>query len=223
MTENNSKKVVPWRKSQAKERIREQLLKDDSLMDVDEHVIYQMSEDHKQYEESRFVSNVKSLKKVIKEEKERVAFEEAAMINDRQKFPKAGMTYWKYIRFDTSEAKEALRKDVKEKLHTTMKPQVLQQTNESYQQFPLAVFRKHIYQEEYAQLGRSYWMNKKKEKAEREKAAKKKAKKMNREDRDPLFDKTVAQLKDDLRSYNLRVSGVKKDLVLRLRAHLDTF
>ena len=191
-------------------------------MELDERVMYQMSEDFQQYDITRFVSNVKNLKKSIKAEKNRVAFEEAAMVSDRQKFPKAGMTYWNYIRFDTSEAKEALRKDVKDKKHNTMKPSEFQETREAYKQFPLKVFRKHIYQEEYAQIGRSYWMNKKLQKEARDKEAKKRARQMNRQDRDPLYNKTVAQLKDDLRHHGLRVGGKKKDLVLRLQAHMDS-
>ncbi|KAG7365077.1 hypothetical protein IV203_038280 [Nitzschia inconspicua] len=112
---SNNNKVVPLGKSSAKEKVRELLLADASLLDVDERVLYEMSEDFKQYDEKRFVLNLKNLKKNIKEEKTRVAYEEAALIEDRRKFPKSGNTYWNHIRYDASEAKELLRKDVKDK------------------------------------------------------------------------------------------------------------
>ena len=177
MTSNE--KPVPWGKSEAKETVRKLLLSDDHWMNVDERELYRMSESFQDYLEHRFVTNVKNLKRSIKAEKDRNAFEEAALLQDRQKIPKKETTYWNYLRYDTSEAKQLLRKDVRNKKHTTMKPAILHQTNEAYKQFPLRVFRKHIYQEEYAQLGRSYWMNKKKEKAERDKEAKKRAREIS--------------------------------------------
>ena len=159
---NANNKPEPWGKSEAKETVRKLLLADNFYMDVDEHELYQMSETFQVYPEHRFVSNVKNLKKSIKTEKNWNEFEEAALIQDRQRFPKTEMTYWNYIMYDTAEAKPLLRTDIQNKKHTTMKPAQLHQTKDAYKKFPLDVFRKHIYQEEYAQLGRSYWMNKRK-------------------------------------------------------------
>ena len=67
-----------------------------------------------------------------------------------------------YPRFDNSDAKKLLAKDVQENKHKEAQPIVFHQSRPEYLQFPLNVFRKHIYQEEYAQKGRSYWMHKKK-------------------------------------------------------------
>jgi SAP domain len=110
--------------------------------------------------------------------------------------------------------------DIKQMKHATTKPKEFQQSNAAYMMFPPHIFRKHIYQEEYAQVGRSYWMNKKKEKAEQEKKAKTKA--AEYANKDVLFRKTVDQLKDDLRKYGLPVSGKKAQLVGRVRSHLDS-
>jgi hypothetical protein len=55
-----------------------------------------------------------------------------------------------------------------------MNPKDLHQSQiDVYGLFPLGIFRRHIYQEEYAQSGRSYWMNKKQEKDDRKKEAEK--------------------------------------------------
>jgi hypothetical protein len=67
-------------------------------------------------------------------------------------FQKKKITFWGYPRLDDHEAKRLLRKDVQEGKQTTMEPKALHQTKDEYcLDFPLHVFRKHTYQEEYAQ------------------------------------------------------------------------
>jgi hypothetical protein len=168
----------PWRNSKAKAAVKALIESDEYYWKLSEKELHKTSELFQQYDEKRFVSNVKSLKKSIMKETELVSFQENALKNDRKLFPKKKLTYWGYPRWDTHEAKRLLRKDVQEKKQTTMEPKALHQTQEEYRMdFGLGVFRKHIYQEEYAQNGRSYWMNKKKEKDEKKKAVKKAAKK----------------------------------------------
>lgn len=165
----------PWRNSEAKAQVKLLIESDDLYMNMCEHELYLLSDLFQQYAEDRFVDNVQNLKKSLKAEEEQVAIQEAALVHDRKLFPKKSMTYWGYPRWDTHEAKALLRKDVQQKKQTGMEPKELHQTRDAYNlDFNLGVFRKHIYQEEYAQVGRSYWMNKKKEKAAKKKAAKKK-------------------------------------------------
>ena len=56
-----------------------------------------------------------------------------------------------------------------------MKPKPFQNTRPEYQAFDLEDFRKHIYQEEYAQSGRSYWLHKNQKKQEMKEQIKKAA------------------------------------------------
>jgi hypothetical protein len=74
-----------------------------------------------------------------------------------------------YGRWDDAGAKTKLREDIKNNVHKNIKPNQLRQSKiEAYGEFPLGVFRKHIYQEEYAQTGRSYWLQKKDEKKKKD-------------------------------------------------------
>ncbi|KAL3922635.1 MAG: hypothetical protein SGILL_002105 [Bacillariaceae sp.] len=139
-----------------------------------------------QYPEARFVSNLKNLKESIAKDKDATEFDEAAYLHDLKLFPRSEMSVRGYKRWDRSAAQKLLRKDVKLKRYLVpvkLKPQEFQKTRPEYLEFPLEIFRKHIYQEEYAQIGRSYWMAKKeakkKKKAEAKKAGKKLSKKTN--------------------------------------------
>jgi hypothetical protein len=87
-----------------------------------------------------------------------------------------------------------------------LKPKDLRQSKiENYGKFPLGVFRSHIYQEKYAQTGRSYWMHKKEEMKRKEKTHK------SNQAQDLLWNKTVSKLEDDLRQLSLKTSGKKED------------
>ena len=52
-----------------------------------------------------------------------------------------------YPNWHTHEARHSLRQDIAEGKHKAMKPKELHETRTEYQQFPLDVFRHHIYQE----------------------------------------------------------------------------
>ena len=165
----------PWRNSEAKAQVKLLIESDELYMNMCEHELYLLSELFQQYPEDRFVINVANLKKSIKDHRQQVERQEAALEHDRQLFPKQQSTFWGYPRWDTHDANHLLRKDVQQKKQTSMQPKELHATREEYHtDFHLGVFRKHIYQEEYKQSGRSYWMNKKKEKADAKRKAKKK-------------------------------------------------
>ena len=165
----------PWRYSEAKAQVKLLLESDEMYMNMPEQQLYMLSEMFQKYRLDRFVDNVGNLKKSIKAQRQQVQRQEAALVHDRQLFPIQDTTFWGYPRWDTHEAKAQLQKDVQQKRQTTMEPKQLHAMREEYHtDFSLGVFRKHIYQEEYAQSGRSYWMAKKMEKAEKKRAAKKK-------------------------------------------------
>jgi hypothetical protein len=81
-----------------------------------------------------------------------VSYQEEALKHDRNLFPKKENNLLGISTMGDHEAKRLLRKDVQEGKQTTMEPKALHQTKDEYcLDFPLHVFRKHTYQEEYAQ------------------------------------------------------------------------
>jgi hypothetical protein len=202
----------PWRNSDAKKTLKTLLESDDFFMNMKENDLYNLSPMlFHPYDKERFVSNVKNMKKAMKDEKALVAFQVDALAQDLKKFPAKSETFWGYKPWCNSAAKTLLQKDVQEKVHLTMSPKDLHQSKDEYKQFPLKVFRKHIYQEDYAQLGRSYWMRKKEQK--------KKSKKKTAKDKQMSFrEMTIAQLKVELRARSLKVSGKKQELIERLES-----
>ena len=213
--------MEPWKNCEAKKVLKSLIESDEVYMNMPEEELYELSPKlFHPYEKTRFISNVKNLKKVIKEEKRIVAFQEDALSKDRQSFPVRETTSWGYRPWHTSEAKELLRQDVQQKTHSSsMKPSELHQSRDEYKAFPLKVFRKHIYQEEYAQLGRSYWMNKKEEK-NRHKREVQKCTKGKKKEPTTYNEMNVAQLRVELKKRNLKVSGNKQQLIERLEASI---
>ena len=161
-------KPSPWRTSDAKKDLAS-LLDEDSdgrihAMSVDD--VYMLSPLFQVYEKANFKTNLKNLKESIRKTREQAVLHEEALRHDRKLVP-VKPTPRGYPRFDTSVAKQLLEKDVKDNKHKGIKPRIFQQSRPEYLDFPLDVFRKHIYQAEYAQNGRSYWMHKKKTQEEK--------------------------------------------------------
>jgi hypothetical protein len=160
---NANAKPPAWRYSEAKDTLRKLLENDGdgTVHSMDPKDVYKLSPLFQLYKYSNFRTNLKSLKDSMKAENGIVNVDEQALAHDRTLIPTKTMTVRGYPRWEGSDAKKLLRDDVKEKKHKNSKPAELRDTREEYKNFPLTVFRKHIYQEEYAQSGRSYWMHKK--------------------------------------------------------------
>jgi hypothetical protein len=172
---NANAKPPAWRYSEAKTTLRTLLENDNDgkVHAMDPQDVYRLSPLFQLYKYSNFRTNLKSLKESMKAEKGIALADEQALLHDRTLIPKMTMTVRGYPCWEGSDAKTLLRNDVKEKKQKGSKPAELRGTREEYKNFPLAVFRKHIYQEEYAQSGRSYWMHKKHLKQQEKKRAKK--------------------------------------------------
>jgi hypothetical protein len=96
---------------------------------------------------AKFASRLRSARTQVLNDRCRAASDKALLEHDRTIHPKQPMNYRGEPEWDGSEAQEQLRKDMDEGKHTTMKPLLLYSSHEEYKKFPLAVFRKHIYQE----------------------------------------------------------------------------
>jgi hypothetical protein len=159
-----STKTEPWRHSEAKAYLTA-LLQTDSdgeIHRMDPQDVFKMSDLFKPYEFHNFKTNLENLKETLKKGREMVQIDEEAFLKDQSVIPRKTMTSGGYSPWNTSPAKTLLEQDVRENKHNGIKPRAFQLSRPEYQEFPLTVFRKHIYQEEYAQTGRSYWMHKKK-------------------------------------------------------------
>jgi hypothetical protein len=97
----------------------------------------------------KFGSRLCALRKQFINKHDRAIVDSQALDNDRQLFPEvlgndAGRGYPKW---GPSQAKQLLKADVGAGLHKTMTPMELHLSRPEYQEFPLKVFRNHIYQE----------------------------------------------------------------------------
>ena len=145
---------------------------DRTIHAMDHKAVHALSPLFQKYDMGNFKTNLKNLINSIAENKEAVKCDEGWLLHDQSIIQRREGTPRVYPRWDLHQAKSLLRKDIQQKLHEKIKPELLRMTRPEYQEFPLNIFRKHIYQEDVAQRGRSYWMHRKKKKQEMKKKAK---------------------------------------------------
>jgi hypothetical protein len=161
---NSMSTTERWKDSNAKK-----LLVDDILMGIVTETmaasdVYTMHEQYKEFPYKNFKVNLRNLTASIKKARDCASFDKVAFSHDMELFSKSGkfknQKFW-----PGSKAQTLLIEDVKNGIHSTMKPMQLWLTNESYQEFSSDVFRKHIHQEVQKRKQSSYWQHKKEEKA----------------------------------------------------------
>ena len=94
-----------------------------------------------------FEARLKDHRKQVKARLATSLAEEQALVHDRQLYPRQTHNHRGEPVFDLSPAKECLREDVKNKLHTTMSSSELQATRPEYQGFKPSIFKDRIPQE----------------------------------------------------------------------------
>ena len=112
--------------------------------------IYMLHEEYSKWEYKKFSARLSSIRKSIKDNNKRAKY-------DRSIFEKyvtkhgfvSFYSHYGYIQWPGSDAQQQLQADIQEKKHKTMGPMALWSSNPIYyDDFPLAVFRDKIYQEE---------------------------------------------------------------------------
>ena len=141
-----AKKKETWKSSAAK-----QLLKDDIINDVVKEgmkpkEVYKMHDEYKKWPEKNFGANLRSLRKKIAKDKQRMKDDCAAYEHDLQLLKKLRGNDPVNIPWHKSEANVLLKQDVKDSRHKDMKPIELYYSRPEYQHFDLTTFRNHIYQ-----------------------------------------------------------------------------
>ena len=114
----------------------------------------------KQYEYKSFKQWNASMKKMTTKRREQVDNEENAFQNDMLKFPKNKITS-RYLPFwNDHPASKLLEDDVSKGMSKMWTPTQLWKSRKEYQDFPLPIFRKHIYVVQTKQLAAPYWQHK---------------------------------------------------------------
>jgi hypothetical protein len=70
-----------------------------------------------------------------------------ALAHDRCIFPKKAYNHQGKPRWEGSEAKQLLKRDIDEGKHKKFKPVDLYKSQNKYKKYPLKVFQKHVHQE----------------------------------------------------------------------------
>jgi hypothetical protein len=146
----NKSKVEPWKTSKAKALLI-RLLSDKTswIQGLTPDEAWESSEWFKKYPKDRFISNMKNLKKSIEARGCVVANDneiiEAELLSIRSSNQNLCPLWHEH------DASRLLAQDVKNNIHEGMSPHLFRQTRAEYMEFDLAVFRKHIYQEQRKQ------------------------------------------------------------------------
>jgi len=122
--------------------------------------VWQSSPHFQQYDLEKFITYNKNMKKLTNKRKSLIQEEEESFRRDMLKLPEKletsrGLPFW-----NRHQASDLLHQDVIDGVASRMKPKDLWMSRIEYQDFPLSVFRKHIYQEKTRQLAAPYWQYK---------------------------------------------------------------
>ena len=121
--------------------------------------IWNSHSEFRKYDLESFITYNKNMLKLTKKRKQQINSEEASFLRDVEQFPRKtttsrGLPFW-----HEHPASELLKNDETDGVAKTMKPKQLWKSRIEYQDFPLSVFRKHIYQERTKQLASPFWQH----------------------------------------------------------------
>lgn len=148
---------IKWKKSKAKSllykdikegRVPLEAKDENGKTQMDLKDIYAMHPEYKEYDYSKFSSRVSSLRKTIKELKDRAAVDLELFNNFKANHPPSLFSHKGYEQWQGSRAQIRLLKDIEAKKHITLGKKELWSSHEDYyENFPLHVFRDKLYQE----------------------------------------------------------------------------
>jgi hypothetical protein len=157
-------KIAKWKDSVAKETLKEDIVSGKVTADMKPKQVFAMHKELYEPYAKNFTANYRSLQKSIQNLWDRRDEDHEAVFHDLEVYPRSKDDLRGYPRWDGSAAQWLLKQDVSAGKHKEMKPKVLQQTREEYKPYPLKVFSGHVNQEKTSRLGKSYWLNRKKDK-----------------------------------------------------------
>jgi hypothetical protein len=140
--------TVAWEKSPAKKLLANDIISGTVPDTMHWGEVFGKRPEYQATARRLFANRLKSLREQINRAKGIAANEETALAHDRSLFPVPTHNYRGEPRWEGSEAERLLKEDVGNGLHKTMEPRQLYQTRPQYHNnYPLEVFRGHIYQE----------------------------------------------------------------------------
>ena len=147
---NTKKPKVPWAEGDAKRILKRELKKGAIPLNADDmapRVVYMQHPEFADYPYEQFRDRLNDLRNKIKEKKARSTFDTHALERDRESHPKPAKNHRGEPRWEGSQAERLLKRDIDNRQHETLTPKALHNTQKEYKDYPLLVFRKHIYQE----------------------------------------------------------------------------
>lgn len=157
------KKTSKWIHSQAKAMLRDDIINGVVDAQMAPMAVYQMREEYTAFKYENFRNNLKSLLNAVATSIDRMEMDslffghdKSIMMNERMNKPRASPLWIESL------APIFLKQDIDEGLHNHLTPAELYASREEYQDFPLKVFRNHIYQEVDTRSKRAHRYAKKK-------------------------------------------------------------
>jgi hypothetical protein len=151
---------VPWAQSESKQILEQDILEGNVTERSDPELFYMMHVDYSNYEKRKFKQHLKHSLQTLTKHSQNALFANNAVANAQMNHPRGAVTERGYPFWDTSPACILLHQDICNGLTDQMKPSELWNTRNEYKEFPLDVFRQHIYQEKNRIKASSYWRSK---------------------------------------------------------------
>jgi len=159
LTGKSSKKVKAWKKSDAKKLLTNLIYSNTPGVErMSTEGIYQSNEAFQDYSFEQFKRYLSTIRASAKKYNERAEISEREIWSDKMKFPRNSTTIRGYPHWDEHLSSILLTNDVKDGKANRMKPRELHASRKEYKEFPLGVFRDHIYQEKRRQREEAGWV-----------------------------------------------------------------
>jgi hypothetical protein len=153
--------ITKWSKSSGKKYLKEELWDMNSkfhTMNIKE--MHQSDNRFKAYPLKNFTTNFKSLKNKVDGLREQVDFDNQAVLQHKELYPRSPNTKRGYPHWDDHPAKQQLEDDVFNGIADTMLPRQLRLTRQSYQEFPESIFCVRLHAEKRKQREQTFWVAK---------------------------------------------------------------
>lgn len=149
MPTTNAPTKIKWKKSEAKNMLRVDLINGNVPADMAPMDVYKMRPEYAEFKYENFRTNLNNLRTAVAEnitqmQRDSLYFghDKAIMRHEMRNADEPRSRVW-----IETQASVLLKLDINEGLHEHLTPSELYQSREEYQEFPLQVFRNHIYQE----------------------------------------------------------------------------
>jgi len=169
----DGKKPPAWRNSPAKAVLRDGIIDKVYLPEMGPEVVYASNEIFWQYKFANFKTNLTNLRLALARDIGRANSDAEYLAADLLNHPPIAVAAQVlagqgYPIWAGSEAEHCLKEDVDQGRHLMAAPKELYESRDEYQEWPLDVFRDHIYQELRRRKTQSYWLHRDKKQSANE-------------------------------------------------------